>query len=265
MLSVSLLVLLASLSLMVWGRIALRWSAGRPALEPLPRNPSPWLPIASAAAAAFVALMVVLSVLIELGLLVQGTTTTLRDLQSSVVDGTMHIAIALLLLTGAGRVPLREVGLHLDPLGRQFLDGVVGFLASIIPVALMLALTYSLRTPDNQHPFLKLLQADGTPETAAWLLLTAVVVAPIKEELIFRVMLQDGLARRIGSAPAIAITSVLFCLVHGFPDSLALFPLALILGYVYDRRQSILSVVLIHALFNLTNITILLLDPEAPM
>jgi uncharacterized protein len=83
--------------------------------------------------------------------------------------------------------------------------------------------------------------------------------------LIFRAMLQEGLARRLGATPAIAITAVLFSLVHGFPDALALLPLAIILGYVYDRRQSVLSVVVIHALFNLTNILILLLNPEAPV
>jgi membrane protease YdiL (CAAX protease family) len=33
---------------------------------------------------------------------------------------------------------------------------------------------------------------------------------------------------------------------------LPLLPLALVLGYVYDRRHSYLAVVVLHALFNLT-------------
>ena len=266
MLSHSLLLLLATLSLTVWAQIAMRWSQGRPALDKVPRCPSPWLPVASTAAGVVVALMLTTSLHSRSHAPDETPTVTLQNVQWSVVDGTMHIAIALMLLTGAARVPLRECGLSVDQLDRQLRDGALGFLASVIPVALVLVATSALRTPENQHPYLRLLQEDrNAGMVAAWLLLSAVVVAPIKEELIFRVMLQDGLARRIGSTPAIGVTAILFCLVHGFPDLLALLPLALILGYVYDRRQSVISVVVIHALFNLTNIALLLLDSEAPM
>ena len=266
MLTVILIAVLAALSLRVWGTVLRRWRRGLPALQPLPRSPSPWLPVAFGAAAVLVALMVSISV----AALFEGSQATvdvsLSDVQWSVFDGLLHIVVALALLTGGGRVQPAECGLSAEHLDRQMRDGVQGFLASVVPVMLVLVLTAALRTPENQHPFLKLLHRDGSAaEVAAWLLVSAVIVAPIKEELIFRVMLQEGLARRLGATPAIGITAILFCMVHGFPDALALLPLAVILGYVYDRRQSVLSVVLIHALFNLTNILILLLNPEAPV
>jgi uncharacterized protein len=266
MASALLIFVLVALSLQAWRGIIERWMRGLPALERLPRNPSPWLPIACGAAAVLVALMVSVSVT----MLLRDTQTLidigLSDVQWSVFDGMLHVLVALALLTGGGRVPLAECGLNTRHFDRQVRDGLWGFAASVLPVMFVLVLTAALRTPDNQHPFLKLLQRDSSVVgVAAWLMVSAVVVAPFKEELLFRVMLQDGLARRIGSTPAIGITAVLFCMVHGFPDALALLPLALILGYVYDRRQSVLSVVLIHALFNLTNILILLLNPEAPV
>jgi uncharacterized protein len=266
MLSVILIAVLAALSLRVWGTIVRRWRRGLPALQPLPRSPSPWLPIAFGAAAVLVVLMVSVSLTSSLSSEPATPEVSLDDIQWSVFDGLLHIVVALALLTGGGRVPPPECGLDTRHLDRQVRDGVLGFLASVLPVILMLLLTAALRTPENQHPFLKLLHREGGgAEAAAWLLISAVIVAPIKEELIFRVMLQEGLARKLGATPAIGITAVLFCLVHGFPDALALLPLAVILGYVYDRRQSVLSVVLIHALFNLTNILILLMDPEAPV
>lgn len=264
--SLIVIAVLTVLSLRVWGEVLHRWKQGLPAMQSLPRVSSPWLPVACGAAAILVALMLTINITNLLSGPQASPQISLRHVQWSVFDGLVHIVAALALLTGGGRVPLSECGLSGQHLDRQMRDGVLGFAASVVPVMLVLVLTIALRTPENQHPFLRLLQRDGSMSVVVgWLVLSAVVVAPLKEELLFRAMLQDGLARRIGSTAAIGITSVLFCLVHGFPDALALLPLALILGYVYDRRQSVLSVVLIHALFNLTNILILLMNPEAPV
>jgi membrane protease YdiL (CAAX protease family) len=184
---------------------------------------------------------------------------TITDVQHGAALSVMEILIAITLLTGGFQASLESVGLRLSGLRRQVNEGTLAFLASFGPVFLVLLATYWLRTDENQHPYLKLLREDPSPVTFAWLVLTAVVITPVREELLFRVMLQDGLARRIGAAPAIGIVAVLFCYVHGFPDSLALFPLALILGYVYHQRQSAVAVIVAHALFNLANIAILLL------
>ena len=43
-----------------------------------------------------------------------------------------------------------------------------------------------------------------------------------------------------------------------------LLPLALLLGYVFDRRHSYVSVVMIHALFNATMLVFQLLNPQLP-
>ena len=53
----------------------------------------------------------------------------------------------------------------------------------------------------------------------------------------------------IGRA-AIPVAAVVFAAVHGFPDSLAIVPLALVLGDAYQRRRSYWEVVAAHALFN---------------
>lgn len=248
-----LIILLGAASLLVWAEIVQRWWQNQPVLEAVPRCSSPWLPLASVVAGVYIILLAVTSNPVEV---------QIEQVQQGAAFGAFEILIALVLLTGGFRTPLRDVGLRLTNLRRQVAEGTFACLASLLPVYTIMLATFWLRTLENEHAFLKLLREDPSPVNAAWMMLAAVIIAPVREELLFRVMLQDGLARRIGAAPAIGIVAVLFCLVHGFPDSLALFPLALILGYVYHQRQSAVAVIVTHALFNLANLVVLLLSPE---
>jgi membrane protease YdiL (CAAX protease family) len=52
------------------------------------------------------------------------------------------------------------------------------------------------------------------------------------------------------------VSSVLFAFAHGFPDSLALLPLAFALGYTYLRRRSYITVMMVHFLFNAFNMVL---------
>jgi membrane protease YdiL (CAAX protease family) len=193
---------------------------------------------------------------------------TLRIVQFTLVQNTVLVGILLLSIYGA-RGDARALGLHLRAPLRQGIDAVVGFFLAIGPVFAMLLLSQfaGLRTDEAEHEFLKLLTNQGTPQTWFWVSLAAVVAAPLTEELLFRVVLQtsleDWLTRLLGqgrgpvplpAAVAIGTSSILFCAVHNFPDSLALLPLALLLGFIYQRRRSYPTVVLIHALFNASNL-----------
>ncbi|MCA9077636.1 MAG: CPBP family intramembrane metalloprotease [Planctomycetaceae bacterium] len=258
-----LIILLGVASVQVWMAIVRRWRTGQPILEVAPRLPSPHLMIAWPAAAVYVALLAVIQTQAAFTQPNVTPSLVIRDVQASCLDGAFVTVIALIFLSGMQGTPTREYGFTLEGLDRQLSEGAQAFLASVGAVFILLLATSWLRTDENMHPFLKLLLNEPTAETFGWIVLAAVVIAPIKEELLFRVILQDGLARRIGAAPAICIVAVLFCAVHGFPDSLALLPLAVILGYLYDKRQSAIAVMTTHALFNLTNLALLLLsEPE---
>ncbi|MCA9112474.1 MAG: CPBP family intramembrane metalloprotease [Planctomycetaceae bacterium] len=257
-----LIILLGAASLQVWAGFIRLWIKGQAVLQTAPRLPSPHLVLAWPAVAFYVTLLVVMQTQAALSQPDVTATITLRDVQAGCLDGAIVTMIALIFLSGMQRTPASEYGFDLAGLNRQLSEGTQAFLASLGPVFLLLLATSWLRTDENMHPFLKLLVDEPTPDTLGWILLAAVILAPVKEELLFRVVLQDGLARRIGAAPAISIVAVLFCAVHGFPDSLALLPLAVILGYLYHKRQSAISVITTHALFNLTNLALLLLDPQ---
>jgi len=168
-----------------------------------------------------------------------------------------------MLLAGKGSRKLSEFGITLKSWRQDTVSGGWGFLAAIVPVFFVVWITQPLRSEESEHVLLKLLKESPQLETVLWIGLSVVILAPVAEELIFRVILQGVLRSRLSANGAIAISSLMFVSVHRFPDSLALLPLAVLFGYVYERRHSYLAVVVMHALFNLTNLVLALLSAGA--
>jgi membrane protease YdiL (CAAX protease family) len=108
----------------------------------------------------------------------------------------------------------------------------------------------------DQHPFLEMMESDVGVAVLSLIVLTAVILAPIVEELQFRVVILGGIAQLGRSRLALGVSSVLFAFAHGFPDSLALLPLAFALGYTYLRRRSYITVMMVHFLFNAFNMVL---------
>ena len=66
---------------------------------------------------------------------------------------------------------------------------------------------------------------------------SAVVLAPVVEEIVFRGLLQSMLRNYFrGAWPAVLIASAIFAAMHGSPHWFpALFALGVVLGYNYER------------------------------
>ncbi|WP_027376390.1 CPBP family intramembrane glutamic endopeptidase [Kaistella palustris] len=85
------------------------------------------------------------------------------------------------------------------------------------------------------------------------LILLAVVMAPLFEEIVFRGIVQKGLINK-GVKPwkAIAFSALLFGLVHGNPwQFVGAVLLGSVLGVVYYKTKSLLMSILLHAFNNL--------------
>jgi len=164
--------------------------------------------------------------------------------------------LAGLLIQHGGR--LWDFGLHLRSPRDQTRLGVTAFLASLLPVYGTLWITFPIRHAEDQHVMLQLLRSAPTVRMVFWIGLAALVLAPMVEELLFRVILQSWLRPIVGWRGSILITAALFASVHGLPDALPLFPLALVLGYIFERAHSYWSVVIVHALFNGFNLILAL-------
>ncbi|MBC7816342.1 MAG: CPBP family intramembrane metalloprotease [Planctomycetaceae bacterium] len=183
------------------------------------------------------------------------TTISLSSVQAGCAT---RVVLAGLLcgLLWFGPRSLRDFGFTLRDWRRQVSDGLETAHASFLPVLALLLATSWWREPTEKNLLLRLLEQDVGLATLAWVLVAAVICAPLLEELLFRVILLGWLKTKTSSTHAVGISSIAFAMVHGPLDGAALMPLALLLGSLYDRRHSFLSVVVAHAFFNLWNIAL---------
>ncbi len=82
------------------------------------------------------------------------------------------------------------------------------------------------------------------------LLTTAVVIlAGICEEMLFRGLIQQSLEKRLPASGAIFVTALFFTILHPF-SIVPILILALVIGYISWRSDSIIPAVVIHAINN---------------
>lgn len=255
--TIALLGLLMLSSLIVWGVITARWNVVQPALEQHDRNPVPISPgIVIACGLAWILAQRIAFSAFE----VQEATSLANVHYASLANLLTVFFVVAILLVSYGFGALRDLGLFpRDPFS-EIASGIWGFLASILPVLAVIIATSHFRSESQQHSFLQFLRANPSPEVILWIGLAVCVLAPLAEELLFRVVLQGAMQARMEPRTAILIASVIFAAVHNLPDSIALLPLGGILGYVYYQRNSYLAAVVVHALFNLINLEMLLLS-----
>ena len=90
-------------------------------------------------------------------------------------------------------------------------------------------------------------------------ILFAMVIAPFTEETLFRGILFPLLVRRAGSVPGLLITAIAFAALHASLDVFV--PLAVLsvaLSLAYARTKCLWVPMAMHALFNATNLVLLL-------
>lgn len=100
-------------------------------------------------------------------------------------------------------------------------------------------------------------------DPALWLaaVISAVVLAPLAEELIFRGVVYRFLKVRFRPELAVVFSAVLFSIIHIQPAVLfPLFVLGMALALVYEETGDIRAPILFHALFNLQTMGLILLD-----
>ncbi len=157
-------------------------------------------------------------------------------------------------LFGLKRLTLRGAGLAL-----------VSLIAAIPAIYFAYSLSMYFSGPDAApQPLVQFFSsAKSTPLDRALLIFTAVVVAPVGEELIFRGYIY-GVARRFAGRWSAAIFSaLLFSAIHAHIPALApLAVLALALTFVYESTGSLWAPMLMHATFNAITLILSLAWPN---
>ena len=243
-------------SIAVWGYWLHHWSRGRSPIRWQPREPVPWGGI-EIAVIAVIYLLVPSAVYKFFPPIFVGAQ---RDIFISTLGNGLVVLVVPMFLVGFVGSRWADLGLRRAHLRRDVLYGLVALLAATLPVLVvqLLVRTY-LASEEQVHPIVEAILQN--PTLTMWYLVSvsAVVYAPVTEELLFRVVLQGWLEKRLHPALAIAGSSVSFAAMHStsWPDPLPLLPLAGVLGYVYYRRHSLLAPVVLHASFNAVNLVIL--------
>ncbi len=147
------------------------------------------------------------------------------------------------------RVPevLTTVGLRNPeaPLGRTL---CVGLLAGATAAAFGSIYLLGLKEWPALRSFLGEDAAPTPP--AVWLLLLAVLAAPLFEEFLFRGLLYQGLRRSFRPGFAVVASAALFAIVHPPVSALPVFVLGLATALAFERTRLLLAPMVAHAVYN---------------
>lgn len=136
---------------------------------------------------------------------------------------------------------------------------LVAFLA--VPMALILntlaneILTALRDKPPDLQPAIQTLQVSQTLGRRIFTAISAIVLAPMAEEVLFRGILYATVKEMGHPRMALFGTSIVFAAIHG--SWVTLLPLtffALVLTLLYERTRSLLAPIVAHASFNAVNL-----------
>ena len=137
-------------------------------------------------------------------------------------------------------------------LGRALVCLVAAYPLLLLVQAMVYGASGGNVAPQDVVEFLK--SAESSRDRIA-VLVMAIVVAPLAEELIFRGYLYPVGKKYLGSFFSAAFTAALFAVLHGHAASIpALFTLALCLALSYEKTGSLLVPMIMHAVFNAVSV-----------
>jgi membrane protease YdiL (CAAX protease family) len=174
----------------------------------------------------------------------------------------LSIVLSFLLLRG--RNPLELFGLQGVSLSTNLKAACLGLLAALPLVYFIHSLCLVLLGAGAEpQPLIQFLAQNPSLEDRMLLIGTALVIAPVAEEFIFRGYLFGVLCRYTGKWWALLISAMIFAAIHAHIPSLAgLFALAVTLTLVYVGTGSLWAAILMHSLFNAITVVFTLAWPD---
>lgn len=179
------------------------------------------------------------------------------------VGAVVAMAVTLFLANAHFARRLRGFGLNPKTIHKDFVAAVVNLLSVWPLVMAMIVLTiffgrfiWGKDFYLQQHEELRLVTQYVQLPLRVLIVITAVVVVPAFEEMLFRGLFQSWL-RSLIARPwlAILICSGLFVITHAEPGHWpALLALSMSMGYAYEKSGSLFRPIFIHSLFNATSI-----------
>ncbi|MFO8235950.1 MAG: type II CAAX endopeptidase family protein [Bacteroidales bacterium] len=142
----------------------------------------------------------------------------------------------------------------------SFRTGTIIVILSVLLIIAIDPLTELIPVSDYFRDILDRMYSETIPA-----FLTAVIVAPVMEELIFRGIMLEGLLKNYNPLKAIILTNLLFGVAHLNPWQFAgAFLMGLFISWVYWRTRSIQLAIVIHFINNLVSYTAILITSKSP-
>ncbi len=197
------------------------------------------------------------------GFTVDGYYKTMVDIRKAIGGSAYIESLPLLFATLIGNIVpflfcVRGVDVGITQLfsrpkvsgGTSAIYGVIGLGGSLVAgiviniISLLLRLVnLKMTTPDLNIPW-------QSPLSAALMIITAVVIAPLTEEFICRGIILT-VFRRYGDVFAVVASSLVWALLHGnFIQGVPVFVMGLFFGMLAVKSGSILPTIILHALNN---------------
>ena len=183
------------------------------------------------------------------------------DPASQLIDGVVSAVLIAGVAVLATR-PITGLGFPDRSIGSSVRSGVLCGLAVVAPTIVIQVVRTVFEGATEEHPLLTELRERPSPTMIGAVLLSAVVLAPIAEEIAFRGIIQNTLARRVRGDVAMLVTGALFLAIHPAGTMIALVPITFGLGFVYHRTQSLPTVIAMHAAFNAAMISMTIFGAE---
>ena len=177
----------------------------------------------------------------------------------SVIAGGLVGVIFPLWLIGARRGPafLADLGLDRPRPAVLALSSVMA-LAAIYPTSLLAELSLRIFPPTEAWV---LLANESLPQSSNEIVVaaaTALLVAPLVEEIIFRGLLQRLVATYLGEGQGMIYAAAVFGVIHMQLWSLfGLIGVGLVLGFIFRATRSVTACILAHALHNAVSLSVM--------
>ncbi|MEO0530903.1 MAG: CPBP family intramembrane glutamic endopeptidase [Planctomycetota bacterium] len=250
----SLVVLLLMVD--AWRRIIVRKRRGRPIVSRRRRRPVPWGIEGANLAFAFVGLTLLAALASADANEEPAGAVGFADAVVFATTWAVLSAVSLAWIGSRHDLRLADFGLPVTTheAARDAMLGLSACTVALLPVyGVQMLLVWGIGVPSS-HPTVEALLADPSWELIVAATLMAVVIAPIFEELAFRVLLQGGLERYAGRRACwpIAVSSTVFAMAHvgqGWAP-VPLFVVAIVLGYLYRQTHRIMPIIVMHMAFN---------------